>query len=150
MVCPFCLHKKSEVFNTRSTKNNTTIWRRRRCMACRKIFTTHEVIVLDGILRVKNKSKKTVPYSKTKLLTSLLKSLDHRPNVDTAIWYIANLAEQQLLPIASKQQGVIEVGQIFDICSQILKRYDGAAYIKYISYNMPSLDAHTLRAHLRK
>jgi len=42
MTCPNC-KKETEIYNTR--KQDTVVWRRRRCLICKFRFSTHERMV---------------------------------------------------------------------------------------------------------
>lgn len=149
MVCPFCLHKKSEVYNSRSKAGGAAVWRRRRCLNCSKTFTTQEDFDPSGVWTVAN-GKKYTKYSRAKLAMSLLRACDHRTNHDNAAWYLFKAVEQQLYPIAAESEEKITVQDITDKAATILKRFDAAAYVKYISYHQPTMDAKTLRRHLRR
>lgn len=149
MECPFCLHKKSEVYNSRSTNGGTAVWRRRRCLNCGKVFTTQEGFDPSGVWLVvdgKNKNK----YSRAKLAMSLLRACDHRLNQDNTAWYLFEAVEQQLYPIAAQHEQKLTPQDITNKAAEILKRFDAAAYVKYISYHQPAMDAKTLRRHLRR
>lgn len=149
MICPFCLHKKSSVFNSRSTNGGLTTWRRRRCDACSEAYTTQESFDPSGIWRV-TKNQKTVPYSRPKLALSLLRACDHRSNQDSAAWYLFGAVEQRLFSIVAQNNGTMSADAITEAAARVLKNYDAAAYIKYLSYHQQALDAATLRKQLRK
>lgn len=149
MVCPFCLHKKSEVYNSRGTNGGTAIWRRRRCLACGKAFTTQENYDPSTHWIVVTQ-KKATKYSRAKLVMSLLRACDHRLNQDDATWYLFEAIEQQLYPIAAKSDQKIPITDITNIAAGVLKHFDATAYVKYMSYHQPVMDAKTLRRQLRK
>jgi transcriptional repressor NrdR len=148
MVCPFCLHKKSEIYNTRITQGGMIAWRRRRCLMCGKAFTTEEAYDPSGIWKVK-KNNKTAPYSRPKLIMSLLRACDHRKNEEESAWYLYKIIEQRLLPLAAPEL-TITASQVIEEAGNTLKRFDPAAYIKYLSYHQPAMDTRTLRRHLKK
>jgi transcriptional repressor NrdR len=149
MVCPFCLHEKSDIYNTRSTAKGLSVWRRRRCLNCNKAFTTQENFDPSGIWKVK-KAAKAASYSRPKLALSLLRACDHRTNQDNTAWYLFEAVEQQLYPVAAANNQVITNTDISKKTAEILKRFDAAAYVKYISAHSPTMDAQTLRKILRK
>lgn len=148
MVCPFCLHKKTDVYNTRQTNGGATIWRRRRCLNCQKAFTTQEHFDPSGVWKVKGKQKAR-PYSRATLSMSILRACDHRPNQDDAAWYLFETVEQRLTPLLDDKQ-CITSAIIIETVADILKRFDAAAYVKYISSHQGSFDATTLRRKLRR
>jgi transcriptional repressor NrdR len=148
MVCPFCLHKKTDIYNTRHTDSGQTVWRRRSCLQCGRAFTTEEHINPTRIWTVVG-TKKTKPYSRAKLAMSLLKACDHRPNYDDAAWYLYESVEQKLAPIAAENH-LLTTTHIAEVAASILKNFDPTAYVKYLSYHQPAMDAKTLRKHLRR
>lgn len=148
MVCPFCLHKKTDVYNTRPTKNGAAVWRRRRCLNCDKTFTTQEHFDPTGVWKIKN-GKKIAPYSRAALSMSILRACDHRRNQDDSAWYLFETVEQLLTPLLDSKQ-IITTDDIIAAVTATLKRFDAAAYVKYISYHQPTMDATSLRKHLRR
>lgn len=146
MVCPFCLHKKTDVYNTRGTTKG--VWRRRRCLNCGKAFTTQEHFDPSGVWKVIH-GKRTVPYSRATLSMSILRACDHRANQNDAAWYLFEVVEQNLTPLLSDKQ-TITTADIIETVMTILKRFDAAAYVKYLSHHQPTMDAQTLRKHLRR
>lgn len=148
MVCPHCLHKKTEIYNSRPAEKSATVWRRRKCSACHKVFTTQEYAKLDSIWKVQSGSKKA-PYSRAKLALSILRACDHRKN-ELTVWYLFEAAEQKLFPIAASAGDFLTTQQIMEVVLALLKNFDAVAYVKYLSYHQPSMDAQSLRKHLKK
>lgn len=70
MLCPFCQHNKTQVFNSRSTTRDTQVWRRRRCKNCQNSFTTYEAYDLS-FLDIKDPDGTISPYSKARLFSSI-------------------------------------------------------------------------------
>ncbi len=149
MVCPFCLHEKTSVYNSRSTANATQIWRRRRCLRCEKAFTTQEAFNPSGIWKVK-RAEKTVSYSRPQLALSVIKACDHRQDIESTVWYLFEGIERRLLPIAAADNLVLQMSDITSVTASILKNFDATAYVKYLSFHQPAMDATTLRKQLRR
>jgi transcriptional repressor NrdR len=149
MVCPFCLHKKTSVYNSRHGSKLNVMWRRRRCDACGKQFTTYESADPASILRVTEGTKHKT-FSHTKLLLSILKAADHRDDLDEAVPYLCDTAEQKLYRLNSTQNGEITTSDIITVTAETLKHFDPVAYVKYIGMYQKALDAPTLRRALRR
>jgi transcriptional repressor NrdR len=150
MVCPFCLHKKTETFNSRAGTRLNTIWRRRRCPQCGAQFTTYETADPSSVLSVK-KGRHIVPFSHSKLLLELTQVCDHRDNIDKAVPYLADTIEQKLFRAAGKLQRLtLSPDDIFATASETLQRYDPVAYVKYIGRHQKNVNAATLRKALKK
>lgn len=148
MVCPFCLHEKTDIYNTRKTDGGSTVWRRRKCLRCAKAFTTQEHFDPSGVWKVKN-GKTTRPYSRAILSMSILRACDHRHNQDDAAWYLFETVEQKLTPLLDEKQ-TINTQTIIETVASVLKRFDAAAYVKYISTHQGALDVATLQRKLRR
>ena len=60
MQCFYCNHPKTQVVNSRGNAKRPFIWRRRRCTACKQVFTTHETVAFTQMPAV------TDPQTSTK------------------------------------------------------------------------------------
>lgn len=149
MVCPFCLHKKTKVYNSRSTSLNMIVWRRRQCLTCKKTFTTKEELNPGDHWKI-YKNKRESSYSRSRLITSLLRACDHLTAKEDKVFYLLNAIEQKLLPFAAKNNLVLQASEITTATANILKNYDPTAYVKYISYHQPHMDLKSLRQKLKK
>lgn len=148
MLCPFCLHEKTEVYNSRSTSAGTQVWRRRRCLSCNATFTTQESFNPSDSWKVRG-LKKTTRYSRPRLALSIIKACDHRPDIESTVWYLFEGIERQLLPLAASNNLIVSLNDITRITANVLKNFDATAYVKYMSYHQPTMDAGTLRKQLR-
>ena len=149
MVCPFCLHKKTDVYNSRQGAKLNTIWRRRRCPECGAQFTTHETADPASILTVQD-GRHIVQFSHTKLLMALTKVCDHRTDTDESVPYIAETIEQKLYrQVAKSKQRVVSPAEIVGVTSATLQAYDPVAYVKYAGQHT-QLNAQTIRKALKR
>ena len=150
MVCPFCLSNKTEVYNSRRTKKINSVWRRRRCPHCEREFTTEEQVRPETIMKVGIKGlPRALPYSRTKLLLAIYKACDHRKQAAAASEHVLATVEQRLYKIAAAQDHTVTKENITQTTLDVLKNYDAAAYIKYLSYHQPGLDNATVKRQLR-
>ena len=78
MKCPFCGEIEDKVVDSRLTKDEEVIRRRRECLACSRRFTTYERIEEIMYLVVK-KDDRREPFDRQKLLTGMLKACQKRP-----------------------------------------------------------------------
>lgn len=150
MVCPFCTHPKTEVFNSRRTKRLNQTWRRRRCRACQKQFTTRELIDVEGLLQVKNKVSTTARYSRAALFLSLLRACEHNRSLHSELYWLCETIEQKLLTEGLKTNNQVDTNQILAITLATLKRYNTGAYIQYLAQHAPTIDQRTLARELKK
>lgn len=65
MKCPFCKSSKTDVINSRKTSDQRGVWRRRKCLKCKEIYTTTEYFSHDSLFVVKrNLVRKKFVYEK--------------------------------------------------------------------------------------
>lgn len=144
MVCPYCFFNKTEVYNSRSSKKTNSVWRRRKCLSCQKQFTTQEYVEPATVLTVQA-DRAVTPFSMNKLTLSILRSCDHRVDLDKSIAYVSAIVLQELLKSASKTSGELSKAKITETIAIVLKRFDTVAYIKYMSYHNGPLETNLKR-----
>lgn len=114
--------------NSRRQKRNNQVWRRRQCLSCGAVVTTHEVIELESALLV-DRGGHTEPFLPDKLLSELMLALRHRPDVSTASREVLGTIIRKLLALPPKP--VFLPKDIARVTSQVLKRFDKRAYLRY-------------------
>jgi len=137
MVCPYCLSGQTEVYNSRPTKKLGQLWRRRRCLVCKKEFTTYESVELEKVLKILDSTKKIKPFLKARLLLDVAKATEHRK--DDAAYWLTESIQQQLLRLGADNNGIITTYQIRRTCEAALKHFDTTAFIKYLAVHSPAL-----------
>jgi transcriptional repressor NrdR len=123
-------------------------WRRRRCEACKRTFTTRESADPESILLV-GTIKRASPYSRAKLTLSILSVCDHRADQGEAAYWLSNSIEQKLYRLAAGKNNSITKKQVISTALETLKSFDAAAYLKYLTRYSPELDARTLKRYLK-
>ncbi|THU02037.1 transcriptional repressor NrdR [Lampropedia puyangensis] len=127
MKCPFCGHDDSQVVETRLSEDNTSIRRRRQCVACEKRFTTYERAEVTMPAVVKSDGRR-VEYQKHKLRESINLSLRKRPvktqDVDDAVARI----EVYLLGLGGRE---VDSRLIGEAVLKELRGLDKVAFIRY-------------------
>ena len=103
MHCPFCKHDQTQVIDSRTSEDGTTIRRRRRCLKCEKRFTTYERVELSMPSIIKRGGGRC-EYDQKKLRSSMMLALRKRPvsreRVDEAI----NRIEQKMLALGERDK----------------------------------------------
>lgn len=130
MQCPFCRHRKTEIYNSRQSNGRANVWRRRRCLGCHTPFTTHERADL-GFLTISKQNGAHEPYTRVKLLLSLYQASGHEEQYAETIESLANTIESQLLDL---QKTTVTTSDITTVVLTVLKRYDPAMFMRYLSY----------------
>ncbi|MBC7982039.1 hypothetical protein H7X65_03100 [Candidatus Parcubacteria bacterium] len=136
MKCIYCNHKKTDITNTRPTNGNESVWRRRQCLKCLRIFTTKEESLSDNLFVLKrNKSRQRFVYEK--LFVSIFTSLQigkYNDNGD-----LAKLSRNMTLKILKQlfKAGELNVktSSIIKLAYKALKTENISAGYKYRNYS---------------
>lgn len=129
MRCVQCGHLKDRVLDSRSSKDGTTIRRRRECLNCGYRYTTYEQIERTE-LRVIKRDGTRESLNREKLLGGLIKACEKRPvsmeRLDRAVSEIlTELHKDHLNEVPSASIGA----KVMDKLHQI----DPVAYVRYVS-----------------
>ena len=139
MVCTYC-GSETQVINSRPQKRTNSVWRRRKCTACGRIFSTSEQVDYEKSWVVQYwdaKAKKTSqpqPFVRDKLLMSVHASLGHRP---TALSDALGLTKTIIGTLGKMvdQDGVLQSVAIATITVDTLQRFDNVAATMYQAYH---------------
>ena len=129
MKCPFCSFLEDKVIDSRLSKDQTTIRRRRECLSCGKRFTTFEKIEINLPLVIKRDGRREA-YTREKVELGLKKACEKRPVGIDEIEKIINTIEQELQESGEKE---IDSSVIGEKIMQLLKKLDDVAYIRFAS-----------------
>lgn len=132
MVCIYC-GSDTQVINSRLQKQSNQVWRRRKCLQCGAIFSTHEAAAYDAAWRVRTAQSGLQPFQRLKLLISLHKSLEHRKTALTDATALTDTIMGKLLRAADR--GTLEPEQIAFIAYEVLQRFDAAAAVHYKAFH---------------
>jgi transcriptional repressor NrdR len=129
MKCPFCNSLKDKVIDSRSTKDDSEIRRRRECEDCGGRYTTYERIE-EVMPIVKKKNGEREPFDRNKIKKGLLISCQKRPVSAEVIEQIIDTIEKTVQGYEKKE---IESSVIGDLVMQQLKKIDKIAFIRFAS-----------------
>jgi transcriptional repressor NrdR len=131
MQCPYCHKTVTNVTNSRSTKDDTQIWRRRQCWHCKAIFTTHEIVDLSHLVVLK-KAGLTEMYNHMKLYNGVYKAtVSKTTNRLRKVNEVVQLVEHDILFLKKKRVKSEEIGEIV---LNRLKRLDTGMFLRFLSY----------------
>ena len=109
MRCQFCGHGKDRVVDSRKSRKENTIRRRRECLGCGRRLTTYErieeiplVVVKKGGLRER--------FKRSKLMLGLSKASEKRPVPTHKLEEIVEAVEQRLLETPDRELTSHEIG----------------------------------------
>jgi len=134
MVCIYC-GGETKVTNSRLQKRSNQVWRRRECLACQSVFTTHEAIEFESALTVE-RAGQTQAFMPDLLLIDLSMALKDRKDAYTASREVQATVIRLLLSLPQKP--VFKPKDISATAATVLKRFDRRAYLRYVA-DHPSL-----------
>ncbi len=129
MQCPRCSSVRSKVVDSRTSKDNRTIKRRRECLDCAHRYTTVESILGED-LPVRKRDGTSQEFDREKIKFSILKAVEKR-SVDAeqlelmVNQIVENLRQEYVLEIPSEAIAEKIMGQ--------LKKVDKVAYVRFAS-----------------
>ncbi|MGI6033617.1 MAG: transcriptional regulator NrdR [Coriobacteriales bacterium] len=129
MLCPNCGSNESKVIDSRSSKDESSIRRRRECLNCGTRFTTFERCEEEPIL-VAKRDGHTEPFDPSKLLKSLLTATAKR---DIPLGSLQALVEDVENEIRLRYKGPIASSTLGDYVLMKLRDLDKVAYIRFAS-----------------
>ena len=129
MKCPFCQDLDNKVVDSRLTKDNTVIRRRRECLACGRRFTTYEDVEDIQPYVVKSDGTRE-PYDRQKVLTGIKLACNKRPvSVNDRDVFIDDIEAQ------FREHGIREIPtkEIGERVIEWLREQDDVAYVRFAS-----------------
>lgn len=127
MVCVYC-GNETQVTNSRHQKRNNQVWRRRRCLKCRAVFTTIESTDYANALRVQDGSD-FKPFLADLLYTEVLLALSDRKQAYIDAREVTATIIKALLQ--HKSSPLFSANEISQVTAGVLKRFDKQAWHRY-------------------
>ncbi|OGM12880.1 hypothetical protein A3A76_00570 [Candidatus Woesebacteria bacterium RIFCSPLOWO2_01_FULL_39_23] len=123
------------VVNSRPTKANAQIWRRRKCLKCDGTFTTYEKIDLSYLTVIK-KSGKRQRYNRAKLYSGIYHSSLDKKNADKGELSVmsddlTNQVEREILKMRKKEIYSIEITALV---LKMLRKKAPDVFLRYLAY----------------
>ena len=144
MKCPFCGHLESKVVDSRPADEGASIRRRRECLACRKRFTTYEIMESLPLMVVKKDGSRQT-FDKTKLLNGMIRACEKRPVSFDTLERIADEIEQELQNSLERETSTERIGELV---MDRLKKVDEVAYVRFASVYRQFKDINTFMSEL--
>jgi len=129
MRCPSCGHEEDRVVDSRATKENSAVRRRRECLKCGKRFTTYEYIEHTPLMVVKKDGRRE-HYSREKIMNGLLRACEKRPVSREALEKLVDEVEES---IGSRVGDEIPTQEIGNEIMKLLGGLDQVAYVRFAS-----------------
>jgi transcriptional repressor NrdR len=129
MVCAYC-GNETKVTNSRLQKRNNQVWRRRQCLRCSAVFTTHEAIDLSQALSV-DSGASTRPFLADRLFSDILAALKDHNDRYVAAREVTSTVTKNLLK--NRQLPSFGPKTISKATAEVLKRFDKRAYLRFVA-----------------
>jgi transcriptional repressor NrdR len=129
MKCPFCANGENKVIDSRLSKDNSAIRRRRECLGCGKRFTTYE-FVEEMLPTVVKKDGRREPFDRSKILVGIKKACEKRPISMDTIEKIVESVEKACQELPEKEITSSTIGRHV---MKELHNLDGVAYVRFAS-----------------
>ncbi len=129
MRCPFCGCEDTQVKDSRSAEDGSSIRRRRQCTACSGRFTTFERVQLRELVVVKSSGRREL-FDREKLMRSVLISLRKR-NVDQE--RVDQMVTGVIRRLEAMGENEIDSKAIGQLVMEGLAGLDDVAYVRYAS-----------------
>ena len=146
MKCPYCAHLESKAVDSRPAEEGSSIRRRRECLACRKRFTTYEIVESLPLMVIKRDGSRQA-FDKNKLIGSMLKACEKRSVPTSTLERLAGGIEQSLQNEMEREVPSTEIGELV---MEKLKDVDEVSYVRFASVYRQFKDIHTFMAELAK
>ncbi len=129
MKCPYCQCSEDKVVDSRGSRDNKAIRRRRECLSCGQRYTTYEYVEMAPLTIVKNDGRRE-PYDRQKMLAGIKTACKKRPVAAEAIEQIVDHIENQIQIVA---EGEIPSSTLGELAMRQLHQVDEVAYIRFAS-----------------
>ena len=144
MQCPYCNYKESKVVDSRHT-DSKSIRRRRECEACKKRFTTYEIIEMTPVMVIKKDNSREL-FDREKIKIGIIKSCEKRPvsmdQIESIISYVENeINKHYITEIDSTKIGEMVMDRLKDI--------DEVSYVRFASVYRQFKDINTFVSELK-
>ncbi len=111
MKCPYCGYMESKVIDSRPAEEGSTIRRRRECMACRKRFTTYEIMERLPLVVVKRDGSRQ-SFDRVKVINGLVRACEKRPVSLQQLEDVADEIENELQGALEREISTAEIGEM--------------------------------------
>ena len=129
MRCPACGHDEDKVVDSRSTKENSAVRRRRECTSCGHRFTTYEYVEHRPVMVVKKDGRRE-HYSRDKIMNGLLRACEKRP-VSTET--LEKLVDEVERSVSGRVRDEIPTQELGNEVMIRLSEIDQVAYVRFAS-----------------
>ncbi len=129
MRCPYCGNRNDGVIESRSSKNGSSVRRRRECLKCKKRFTTYEYVERVPLMVIKKDGRRE-GFEREKLIKGILVACEKRP---VSMKRIEKLVDDIEKYIERKHDREVASREIGELVMHKLHELDEIAYVRFAS-----------------
>jgi transcriptional repressor NrdR len=144
--CPFCSDTDNRVIDSRLSRDDNVIRRRRECARCTRRFTTYERIEEILPLVVKKDGRRE-PFDRKKIMMGIHKACEKRPVSVERIERVVENLEKRFQESGAKEIPSSAVGEAV---MQELHDLDQVAYVRFASVYRSFKDLNEFMAELKE
>lgn len=146
MKCPFCSLLENRVIDSRLSRDQNVIRRRRECLGCGKRFTTYERIEEVLPLVIKRDGRRE-PFDRSKIIAGMKRACEKRPISINTIERAVEKIEQSFQDKGEKEIPSEKIGE--RVMAE-LHEMDEVAYVRFASVYRHFKDATDFMAEASK
>ena len=146
MKCLFCGEVDSKVVDSRLSKDESVIRRRRECVYCNRRFTTHEYIEEIPIMIIKKDGRREV-FNREKVRSGIKKACEKRNVSMNVIEEFVDDLERDLRETGEKELPASVIGERI---MEKLHELDDVAYVRFASVYREFKDVDDFAVELQK
>ncbi|MDO8499303.1 MAG: transcriptional regulator NrdR [bacterium] len=146
MHCPVCNNIDTKVVDTRESRGNLAVRRRRECQKCRYRFSTIEEVELLDLIVIKSDGRREM-YMPEKLAKGVQQSLSKRPFTKEDFRRLVHAIERDL---QKKREREVSTKAIGEVVMKHLRGFDKVAYIRFASVYRDFKDAKSFAKEIKK
>jgi transcriptional repressor NrdR len=130
MICPFCGSDDDKVIDSRASEGGRAIRRRRRCVGCKKRYTTYERIEETSRLTVIKRDGTRVPFSGENILRGVQSACGKRAIADDVKRKVVEQVEESIQREFDRE---VESRVIGERVAALLRDIDEIAFVRFAS-----------------
>ena len=146
MRCPYCGNRHDSVIDSRIARNGTSVRRRRKCLKCRKRFTTYEHVERIPLMVIKKDSRRE-PFDREKLMKGIMVACEKRP---VSIKRIEKLVEDIERHLEKNHEREVASREVGELVMKGLHSLDEIAYVRFASVYRQFRDVSQFMKELKK
>ncbi len=129
MKCPYCSEVDNKVIDSRLSKDNHVIRRRRECLLCNRRFTTYEYVEKIAVMIIKKDGRRE-EFNREKVKSGIVRACEKLDiSINTIDMFLDDL-ERDLRETGEKEIPSQEIGELV---MKKLHKLNDIAYVRFAS-----------------